>query len=259
MSNRRLGTVLVLEMVVLLALLTIAFDQYVHAQVEMKDGLNRWGYRGAVAKRRVYDETRIMMIGGSRAFEPGVPVEQTALARVRFRVQEWVTHDRGPVTAINLGLANLPRGAFAARLDHFRYLEPDVICIYAELAPAGTPPPPSLTMRIASYLPATSALAAIDRALGRVFVTTSITDDIVDVADAVAVSLTMAPTVVVLPQTGSEDDERSQQALLASFDRFAGDTRLKLVRLTDQAAIGDQIEPAVSEFLRLRKAPAAAR
>jgi hypothetical protein len=259
MSNRRLRTVLGLEFVVLLMLLTLAFDQYVHAQVEMKDGLNRWGYRGAVAKRRVYDETRIMMIGGSRAFEPGIPVEQTALARVRFRVQEWVTHDRGPVTAVNLGLVDLPRGAFAARLDHFRYLEPDVICVYAELARARTSPSPSLTMRITGYLPAAGALAAIDRGLGRMFAAAPATDDIDDVADAVAVSLTMAPTVVILPQPGSDDEERSRKALLASFDRFAGEARLKLVRLTDEAAIGDQIEPAVSEFLRLRKAPAAAR
>ena len=123
-------------MVVLLVLLTIAFDQYVHAQVQMADGLNRWGYRGAVAKRRVYDETRIMMIGGSRAFEPGVTVEQTALARIRFRVQEWVTHDRGPVTAINLGLVDLPRGAYPSRTRAVRDLEPDVICVYAELARA---------------------------------------------------------------------------------------------------------------------------
>jgi hypothetical protein len=258
MSNRRLGTVVALEIVVLFVLLTIAFDQYAHAQVQWADGLNRWGYRGAVAKRRVYDETRIMMIGGSGAFEPGVPLEQTALARIRFRVQEWVTHDRGPVTAINLGLAGLPRGAYASRLEQFRYLEPDVICVYAEFSPAVTPPPPSLTMRIAGYLPAAGVLAAIDRGLGSVFAMAT-TDDVTDVADAVEAARTIAPTVVILPPTASEDDERARTALFASFERFAGDKRLKLVKLAGDEAIGDQIEPAVSEFLRARPAPTAAR
>ena len=259
MLNRRLGVVLVIEMVVLVALLTVAFDQYVHAQVQKVDGLNRWGYRGEVAKRRVHNETRIMMIGGSRAFERGVKVEQTALARIRFRVQEWVTHERGPVTAINLSLAGLPRGAYAARLEHFRSLEPDVICIHAELEPAGAPPPPSLTMRVTGYLPVAGVLAAIDRSLGRVFAPASATDDVDDVAEAVAVSLTMAPTVVILPPTNTEDDDRLMKVLLASFDRFAGNTRLKLVQLEGEAAIGDQVEPAVSEFLRERKAPVATR
>ena len=113
-------------------------------------------------------------------------------------------------------------------------------------------------MRIAGYLPAAGALAAIDRGLGSLF-TIAATDDVTDVADAVAISLTMAPTVVVLPQPGSEDDERSRKALLASFDRFVGEKRLKLVQLAGDAASGDQIEPAVSEFLRSRTAPAAAR
>ena len=70
--------------------------------------MNRWGYRGEVAKRRVQGETRIMMIGGSRAFEPGVPVSQTNTERIRSRVQDWVTHERGRVTAINLALVGLP-------------------------------------------------------------------------------------------------------------------------------------------------------
>lgn len=259
MSNRRLAVVLAIEMVTLLALLTVASDQYVHAQIQKVDGLNRWGYRGEVAKRRVDNETRIMLIGGSRAFEPGVKVEQTALARIRFRVQEWVTHERGPVTAINLSLAGLPRGVYAPRLERFRSLEPDLICIYAELGPAGTLPSPSLTMRVSGYLPAARALAAIDRGLGRVFTAPAATDDVDDVADAVDVALTMAPTVVVVPPIASDADSSERATLMASFDRFAGDTRMKLIQLAGSEAIGDQIEPAVSEFLRARKAPAAAR
>lgn len=255
MSIRRLRVVLAIELIALVALLIVAFDQYVHAQVQMVDGLNRWGYRGDVAKRRLGNETRIMMIGGSRAFEPGVKVSQTATERIRFRVQEWVTHERGPVTAINLGLVGLPRGAYAPRLEHFRALDPDVICIHAELRPAGAPPPPSLAMRVAGYVPAAGALSAIDHALGRVFAAATATDDVDDVADAVDVALTMAPTVVILPHTDGEDDERLKKDLLASFDRFAGDQRLKLVQLSGETAMGDQVEPAVSEFLRGRKAP----
>ena len=259
MSKRRLATVVALEMVVLLVLLTIAFDQYAHAQGQWDDGLNRWGYRGAVAKRRVYDETRIMLIGGARAFEPGVPLEQTALARIRFRVQEWVTHDRGPVTAINLGLVDLPRGQYAARLEQFSNLEPDVICVYAELAPAQASLPPSLSMRVFGYAPAAGLITPIDRALGALFPPPAPSDETRDLAGAVAVALTIAPTVVIVPPIASAADAGARDTLLASFNRFAGEKRMKLVQLTDEAAIGDQVEPVVSEFLRLRKAPAAAR
>ncbi len=259
MSKRRLGVLLAAEMLVLVSLLMIAFDQYAHAQVETADGLNRWGYRGAVARRRLHNETRILMIGGTRAFEPGVPLEQTALARIRFLVQEWVTHERGPVTAINLGLVDLPRGQYANRLEQFRDLAPDVICLYPELAPARAPLPPSLSMQLFRYAPVAPVIASVDRALGTFVASPAQPDEIQDVADAVALSLTMAPTVVIVPPIASDTDAGARDTLMASLDRFAGEQRLRLVQLKGDAAVDVQAEPAVSEFLRMRKTSAAAQ
>jgi hypothetical protein len=39
------------------------------------------------------------------------------------------------------------------------------------------------------------------------------------------------------------------------LERFRGEARLKIVTLTESSPAGDQIAPAVSEFLRARKGP----
>lgn len=265
--NRTLTRVFVAQAIAMVALLTLALDQYVHAQTETIDGLNRWGYRGAVARQRAYDERRIVMIGGTRAFEPGVPVKDTTIARVRYMVEQWVTFDRGPVRAVNLGLVDLPRSAYAARLQQFRYLLPDVICVYPDLAPASAPPVPGFAMRAAGYVPALWPLTAIDHQLGRwLGPATTVTDDPAALTDAVALARSLAPTVVAVPEPHSTEETREAADLLAALSPFAGDPAVTVVRLKDgppalvtgisQTAIAIQIEAAVSAFFRARMAPA---
>jgi hypothetical protein len=265
--NRTLTRVFVAQAIAMVALLTLALDQYVHAQTETIDGLNRWGYRGAVARQRAYDERRIVMIGGTRAFEPGVPVKDTTIARVRYMVEQWVTFDRGPVRAVNLGLVDLPRSEYAARLQHFRYLMPDVICVYPDLVPVSAPPVPGFAMRAAGYVPALWPLTAIDRQLGSWLGSDPIdSDEPAAIADSVSLARSIAPTVVAVPEPHSPQEARQEAALLAALSPFAGDPAVSVVRLKDgppalvtgisQAAIAIQIEAAVSTFFRARMAPA---
>ena len=262
--SRGLAAALGVEALLIAALLTLALDQYAHAQGEPLDGINSWGYRGAVAKQRAYDETRIMMAGGTRAFEPGLPVKDTTVAHVRFMVEQWVTFDRGPVTAINLGLVDLPRSGYADRLQQFRHLAPDVICLYVDLSKKGSVlPAQGLLTRTTGYVPSLPALSAVDRWLGGLFTATQpASDDVSAVKDAALAGVSMAPTVIAIPEPASADEMRERDAVLVALAPLASDTRVKIVQLKDgppamiagvmQPAIAVQIETAVSAFLRAR-------
>lgn len=264
--SRNLVIALLAEAIILAALLTVALDQYVHAQGEMSTGLNTWGYRGAIARERAYDETRLMMIGGTRAFQPGVPVLDTASARVRYMVEQWVTFDHGPVTAINLGLPGVPRGSYADRLDAFRGLAPDLICIYPDLSPAAQSAPRGLVTKLTGYSPALTLFSAVDRSLGRIAgAEQPVSDDIGAVASAVETALSIAPGVVVaIPEPATSAEMRERDTLVAALSRFASDRRVTIVPLKDgppvrvadvlQPADVVQIEPAVSAMLRAQRA-----
>jgi len=262
-AGRPLLTVLIAEGIVLAALLVLAFDQYAHAQREMTTGINARGYRGPIARERAYDETRLMMVGGARAFQPGVPHPDTTSARMRFMIEQWVTFDHGPVTAVNLALPGLPRGGYAERLDAYRHLAPDVICVYPDLSPVAEPMTQGLITRLTGYVPALAPLVSIDRAIGGLFGTRAVSDEIVTVAAVVDTALTMVPGVVVaIPEPATVAESADRDALLAALARFAEDRRVTVIQLKDgppaitagvlQPADAIQIEPALSAFLRAR-------
>ena len=264
-APKTLVAVLTVEAIVLAVLLTAALDQYVHAQAASGDGLNAWGYRGAVAKARAYDETRLLMVGGTRAFEPGIAVLDTVSARVRFMVEQWVTFDRGPVTAINLALPGLPRGAYADRLAQFRAITPDVVCVFVDLAPA-TPPRSrrGLVTRLTGYHPALPQWSAIDRLLAvPLGDDANPGDDIGSVAEAISVGLSMSSGVVVaIPQPATASETSVRDALVAVLAPFVSHPRVSVVQMADgppavaagvlQPAAAIQIEPAISSLLRTR-------
>ena len=126
---------LAIEAVVLGALLTVALDMYAHNRVEALGGVNIWGYRGAVMRVRQPNEIRIAVVGGGLAFGWGVAASETLAPTIRQLVS-METDKPGamlrPVTAINLGALGLPPSRYAARIEHYGYLQPDVICIVAD-------------------------------------------------------------------------------------------------------------------------------
>ena len=127
------------ELVAMVALLTLALDIYAHKRVEALGGLNVWGYRGPVAHHRQQHETRVVIVGGTRAFGWGQPA--SALASEIRRLIMLTTDRRGaelrPVVVINLGrLGTLP-DSYSKTIEHFAYLEPGYICLYDDLGVPG--------------------------------------------------------------------------------------------------------------------------
>ena len=81
---------------------------------------------------------------------------------------------------------------------------------------------------------------------------------------SVLAGLSIAPTVVAIPEASSAEETIVHEALLASLERFGGDRRVAIVELKDgppvmvagvmRPAAATQIEPAMSAFLRARTA-----
>lgn len=260
---RKTLIILAVQFVMLAALLTLALDSFEHAQTETTLGVNRWGYRGAVAKQRAYDETRIMVVGGTSAFEPQRVLLDTVTARLRYMVQQWVTLDRGPVTGVNIAALRLPRGAYAERLRRFSYLRPDAICVVVDLAPAGEAPVDGLLARTTGYVPALRPVTAIDQWLGSVTGRAATANDAAEsIGEVVSTASALAPTVVAIPQPSSEDERVTRDVVRRTLRVYAGNARVKIVELIDgpevvvrgvpQPAAAAQIEPALSALLRER-------
>ena len=130
-----IAAVLALEVVVVGVLGTIALDLYAHKRVEALGGVNIWGYRGPVIGQRVPNEIRIAIAGGDAAFGWGVAAGETLAPNVR-RLVALETDRRGellrPVVAVNLGAMGLKPRQYAAWIERFAYLKPDVVCLVAD-------------------------------------------------------------------------------------------------------------------------------
>jgi hypothetical protein len=130
-----IAAALALEVVVLGAIMTIALDMYAHKRVERVGGVNIWGYRGPVLRHRAPNEIRIAIVGGDAAFGWGVAASETLAPNVR-RLVALETDRRGellrPVEAVNLGAMGLTPGQYAAWIERFAYLQPDIVCLIVD-------------------------------------------------------------------------------------------------------------------------------
>lgn len=259
--RKRLCVVIAIEGVIIAGLLIVALDQYAHAQTEMTTGLNTWGYRGDVVPARVPNETRLLFAGGTRAFEPGVPLNATIAAGVAFRVEYAAALNRGPVRAINIALENLPRGAYGSRLESFRALAPDVICLLVDLIPSPDPWTPGLVTQATGYMPALRPLQAIDRTLARALGrATPAGDSVDDVVAAVSTARSIAPVVVAIPDATTADESRERAELIKALSALAADANLTVVALESgapvtfrgvvQPAAAAQLAPAIDGYVR---------
>jgi hypothetical protein len=130
--SKRIAAALAIEVAVLGVLLGVAVDLYAHKRVELLGGVNIWGYRGPVMRQRAPGEIRIAIVGGDLAFGWGVAAGETLAPNVR-RLVALETDRPGrplrPVVAVNLGAMGLPPRQYAAWIERFAYLQPDVICL----------------------------------------------------------------------------------------------------------------------------------
>jgi len=114
--------------VLMILVVALAADLYLHQRAEKSAGLNRWGYRGPVAGRKQPGEVRVVMLGGSTTFGYGVTWDEAIPARL-----ERALNGQGlqpPTRVINLGFNNQGAYSFLSTLQDYRSLDYDVVVLY---------------------------------------------------------------------------------------------------------------------------------
>ena len=129
--------ILAVQAVILAAMLVLAADLYAHKRVELVGGVNIWGYRGAVARQRVEGETRILYVGGTRAYGYGTTADGTIAAALEWNL---TTHTQQKVSVINAARLGATAADYAAMLDRFSFVQPAIIVLYDDLGYASTRP-----------------------------------------------------------------------------------------------------------------------
>jgi hypothetical protein len=252
----RLALVLGLEVVAIAALLTLALDQYAHKRVERLGGVNGRGYRGTVLRARAEREARIAVVGGDFAFGWGMAEAETTAGYLRTMLANALNKsgdEATVVTSVNLGAMGLPAREYRSRIEQFRYLSPDVWCVYVDLADSQVgsimPPFDSAITRITGYVPMLPivieekgftmlgrALRSIDRTLYSALARgpeAASGDRLAAIDRAVDSALTSARVVVVvIPVPLNDGQAREHAMILASAQaRAAAEPRLGVVDL----------------------------
>jgi hypothetical protein len=269
---------LVVEGLALAAMLTVAADLYAHKRVERLGGINVWGYRGPVLKRKVDPEIRIAVAGGDLAFGWGVAASETLVYSVRQLVgleTEKPGSHLGQTVAVNLGAMGLRAPDYAAAVSHFAYLKLDVVCLVADPrdhvpGPAQLPDRESAAFKAFGYAPilplvlrekaAVSGISllsalgagaeAADHLVGRQLGVSTGTPhrEALDgsnydeaLASAVRAALDAnASVVLVLPLYAGPEDRLDHERIWA---RVAADFDARRVRVVDLGDEADMYEP----------------
>ena len=129
--------VLAVQGVVLGGLLLLAADVYAHKRVEMVGGFNIWGYRGAVVKQRVPGDTRVLLLGGTRAYGYGAGANDTIAHALEW---EMTVQTQRRTTVIDAAQMGATASDYATMVDRHADLDPDVIVLYDDLGYAATRP-----------------------------------------------------------------------------------------------------------------------
>jgi len=135
----RVGWIVATEIAAIACVLTTVVDLREHGRVAPLGGVNEWGYRGPVARRKESNEVRTVVVGGTRAFGWGQPAS-ALVAEVR-RVVMLTTDRPGamtrPIVVVNLGRMGAAPASYPDILAHYAYLRPDFVCLYDDLGVAG--------------------------------------------------------------------------------------------------------------------------
>jgi hypothetical protein len=156
MSGRTLGGLFLLELAFFGLLGCALVDRSVH-QRETSLGVNQWGYRGEARAKKEPGEIRVALVGGSAAFEAGQRLSDTVPSQIFFVLQEVWSPLRQPFSVVNLSEPRTGADRYAAMLDHYAFLAPDVVVVFDGYdTPAGLPPHArehSPVFRATGYLP----------------------------------------------------------------------------------------------------------
>jgi hypothetical protein len=132
-----ISIILAAQSVLLSGLLLLAADLYAHKRVEMIGGVNIWGYRGAVVKRRARGDGRVLFLSGTRAYGYGAGADDTIAHALEW---ELTVQTQRHTTVINAARSGAAASDYAAMVARHAYLEPDVVVLYDDLGFAATRP-----------------------------------------------------------------------------------------------------------------------
>lgn len=158
---KRLLLVVAVEKLAIIGLLIVALDVRLHHTFEKLGGLNLKGYRGHVAHAKQPGELRIAVVGGSFAYGWGVAASETFSGYLgRLVTESFRTRTTPPTHATDVNLAGqgIAPDDYLARIRHFAYLKPDVICIVPDRSdstagPAAGMPERSGIFALTGYMP----------------------------------------------------------------------------------------------------------
>jgi len=108
----------------------LAVDVYLHGKFEKSAGFNVWGYRGPAVARKLPDEYRVAILGGSSAYGYGTNWDEAVPAVLE---RELTGRTAGPFRrfrVVNLGYNNEGAYSFKPTLQDYASLRYDVACLY---------------------------------------------------------------------------------------------------------------------------------
>jgi hypothetical protein len=255
-------------------------DIELHRRVDVRDGLNRQGYRGVLLPAKKTGECRIALVGGATVFSPAIGQPQSTgqvLENYLHQRWRWMTQQREFVytRVANLSQPNDTAARAGDALRDYHHLGFDIAAIvtgYNDLPGAVLTPQgrrDSALFRTAGYLP---VLPAIVRGLPLVPPAPEVPTDIgwirthageIDgdrqprpcepmwsrycdaVADAVDYSLSQGQRVLVVTEPYVSRDHYAQQRALARMlaYRYGTDER---VRYRDLGWALNQLDPRLA-------------
>jgi hypothetical protein len=257
--------ILAVQAVALSGLLLLAADLYAHKRVEMVGGVNIWGYRGAVVKRRVPGDARVLFLGGTRAYGYGAGADDTIAHALEW---ELTVQTQRRTTVVNAARMGATAADYAAMVERHAHLEPDVVVLYDDLGYAATRPHISkVAARFNGYEPILplvleekgmflqqresrawrwigGALQLIGLGLGHIESAAAPLNQGSYAALLLAAAERALPHAIVLIVVDPPDTDLQQQHLAELRDRLAAraDPRLKIRQLAEIASPADMLD-----------------
>jgi hypothetical protein len=156
MTRRTLAALFLVDVALFGMLACALVDRSVH-QRETISGVNQWGYRGEARAKKEPGEIRVALIGGSAAFDASHVLSDTIPSQLYFVLQEAWAPVKKPFSVVNLSEPQAGADTYAAALDHYAFLVPDVVVVFDGYdALAGLPPHArehSVVFNTTGYLP----------------------------------------------------------------------------------------------------------
>lgn len=131
-------------------------DRRAH-QRDPATGINQWGYRDEAKGSKEAGERRVAMVGGSSAFEAGMPFPDTLAGQLFIELRQAGAPARQVYRVVNLAEPRAAAESYADTLRRYDYLRADAVCIFDGYdALTGIPPHArvrSVVFRATGYLP----------------------------------------------------------------------------------------------------------